>query len=84
MSREVLSSKTQLEFERCPDCSGRGYNEYRQTCQLCGVLETEPHEHPVERSTCATCHGTGTLSGLALAVRKARGGPPPPPMRGFA
>lgn len=72
-------------FEQCPDCNGCGFIEYRPTCQLCGVLETEPHEHPVERYTCATCHGAGTLSGLALAVRKARGGPPPPPpMRGFA
>lgn len=74
-----------LKFEQCPDCNGLGYNEYRQTCQLCGVLETEPHEHRSERVKCRTCYGVGTLSGLSLAIRKARGGPPPPPpMNGFA
>lgn len=79
-----LPKENGLKFEQCPDCAGKGFSEYRPTCQLCGLLD-EPHEHPVERSTCRTCHGAGTLSGLALAVRKARGGPPPPPvMRGFA
>lgn len=73
------------EKPQCPDCKGLGYAEYRPTCQLCGVLETEPHDHPIERVTCSTCRGDGKLSPLAMAVRKARGGPPPPPpARGFA
>jgi RecJ-like exonuclease len=80
-----MTKEQKMKFEQCPDCSGRGHTEYRPTCQLCGLIEGEPHEHAVERSTCTTCHGAGTLSGLALAVRKARGGPPPPPVqRGFA
>jgi hypothetical protein len=75
-----------LKFEQCPDCGGRGFNEYQPKCQLCvSLIDTEGHGHPVERTTCATCHGVGTLSGLALAVRKARGGPPPQPVqRGYA
>jgi hypothetical protein len=60
-----------IQFEQCPDCGGRGYDEYRPTCQLCGVIETEPHEHPVERIVCRTCHGVGTLYWLLPCARLA-------------
>lgn len=78
-----INSAHKAKFEECPDCNGQGYIERRETCQLCGILE-EPHEHPLERRTCTTCYGAKVLSGLALAVHKARGGPAPTPKRGFA
>jgi len=73
-----------MNIEQCPDCGGRGYTEIPIVCMGCDP-ESEDHQHgDPERRTCCTCHGDKVLSGLALAVRKARGGPAPTPMRGFA
>lgn len=74
--KEVLSKD-----ERCMDCDGRGYNEVAIICMGCD--DSHEHEKP-PHIECRTCHGSGRLIGLARAIRIARGGPAPIPMRGFA
>ena len=66
-----------MNIEKCPDCV-QGWVEIIPVCIGC---DEEP---PADRVKCRTCGGDGELSGLALAVRKARGGPPPLQFRGFA
>lgn len=73
-----------MTFEQCPHCRGAGEIVIPHICQGCDG-ESEHHQHPApQRYTCWTCRGAKVLSGLALAVYKARGGPAPLPMRGFA
>jgi len=61
----------------CPECKGKkGYDlqisEYWEE-----LLQYEWH-------ICQTCEGTGKVCALELAIYKARGGPAPPTIHGFA
>lgn len=67
----------------CPECKGeKGYSQtfHDQSCVFDEVCE---RHHP-QWHDCPACHGSGELSGLALAIYKARGGPAPTPFRGYA
>ena len=58
----------------CPQCNGKKGYEIDST----PYYVTDPEERQVpEWRNCETCKGEGKISGLQLAVYKARGGPAP-------
>jgi len=75
--------------QNCIDCGGEGFSLYKHWGPY--AWSSDDPDSPdaghwtTEKITCRTCNGSGQLSNLAMAVRKARGGPPPPePARTFA
>ena len=72
----------------CPDCKGaKGWQRVVHT-QVCGQLEEWEDHHARycvdESGECPTCRGDGTISDVQMAVYRARGGPAPTQVRGYA
>lgn len=61
---------------KCPQCNGEKV--------LKRLISREWEEEKYENSPCPTCQGEGEVSELQAAVYKARGGPAPTPLRGYA
>lgn len=58
----------------CPDCYGEGRIQMPpvERADAPSLRDVVP-----EYGRCSTCHGSGVLTRLATAVRRARGGPAP-------
>lgn len=61
---------------KCPHCKGEKV--------IRRLVSREWEEEKYEQDTCPTCRGEGQISELQAAVYKARGGPAPIPLRGYA
>lgn len=61
---------------KCPYCNGEKV--------IKRLASREWEEERYQEETCPICEGEGELPELRLAIYKARGGPPPVPLRGYA
>ena len=67
----------------CPHCKGAkgwSFTDHDQSC----VFEEVCERHRPEWLECRTCEGRGMCHELTAAIYRARGGPAPIPMQGFA
>jgi hypothetical protein len=66
----------------CPECKGEKEFKLPSNHPLDVYNTDNPTVYKIYK--CGTCEGSGTVSGLKLAIYKARGGPAPKIMRGYA